>query len=294
MHLCRRPCRATAAASVEIVGRGDRPSTSALPVQPVAPATTTPMVMRFPFAAAPRLPARAGRGRRRSAPATASRMSGRRGRGPAGRPSAPTTEATRRAIAGAGSIQVTGHGARRWKCGARNGKWVQASTIDVGALALALDEGRLDLGPDGGIVDRLAAHGGLGERREIGRADEADMAMAGELLDERAGVVALHGAEGAEHADRPERVCSAAGLIAGTVPTNGSVWSARSGWQHQRRGGVAGDHHRRRLDDADEPADERDDVLGQRRLLPVAIGKGGIVGDIDDLGAPAAPRGSRG
>ncbi len=72
-----------------------------------------------------------------------------------------------------------------------------------------------------------------------------------------------------------------AGLIAGTVPTNGTEKLAQVG-QHDGRGGIAGNDHQIGPVRRDQFADQADDARHQRRFI--AVGKAGIVGDIDEIG----------
>ena len=75
----------------------------------------------------------------------------------------------------------------------------------------------------------LAAELGLGEFDQLGRAVADDRAVRGEPRGEVVDIGLAHGRFGAEHADRPgSSTFSAAGLIAGTVPTTGRSSAGRT------------------------------------------------------------------
>ena len=137
--------------------------------------------------------------------------------------------ATRRAIAGAGSSQSTGQGATGAEA-LEQQRIMRAGEHDgVGAPAVRVDEAAGDLGLDGRVGDRLRRQLGFGEAGEPRRADQRDVAAGGEFADQRAGIFARRRWP-ACRARRRACVtdCAQAGLIAGTVPTNGTVNRARN------------------------------------------------------------------
>ena len=71
------------------------------------------------------------------------------------------------------------------------------------------------------VVDRLSAHRALGDGRKRRRADEGDLAIGRVIAHERVRVVARDRPRVASTLISPEREALAAGLIAGTTPTNG-------------------------------------------------------------------------
>ncbi len=116
------------------------------------------------------------------------------------------------------------------------------------------------------------AHIGFGHGREIVAADQPDMAFARAIGGSGRAYIARLTVPGVASTEtRPERVRSAAGLIAGTVPTKGWPGKAsRSASMHQRRGGVAGDDRRSRVDSGRAARrTARAICVAQRLLLPV-------------------------
>jgi hypothetical protein len=94
---------------------------------------------------------------------------------------------------------------------------------DIGVPPLQCHEAGFDLGPYGFPVHRLAAHPGFRQTRQFRRTDQADMTGGSEFADEVAGVIRFIVPGVASTAITPLNVCSAAGLIAGTVPTKGNA-----------------------------------------------------------------------
>ena len=93
---------------------------------------------------------------------------------------------------------------------------------DVGAPAVPLDEARRDLGAHRLLVDEAAAHVGLGQRARFVAADQPHVALVAHSAGSGRAYSARFTVPGVASTEtRPERVRSAAGLIAGTVPTNG-------------------------------------------------------------------------
>ena len=78
------------------------------------------------------------------------------------------------------------------------------------------------------------------------------------------------------------RDAAQAGLIAGTVPTNGTAEARAQLRQHQRRGGVAGDHHQIGPVRRDQLVHHREHALDQLGLVLPAVGKERVVGGIDE------------
>ena len=80
-----------------------------------------------------------------------------------------------------------------------------------------------------------------------------------------------------------------AGLIAGTVPTNGTANFLRNSGEHDGRSGVAGDDDEIWPLLRDEFVHQCDDARNQRRLRQRPIGERRIVGDIEKIGIADAP-----
>ena len=72
-----------------------------------------------------------------------------------------------------------------------------------------------------------------------------------------------------------------AGLIAGTVPTNGTLVGAAQVGHHKRGRGVAGDHHQNGRMARDQLAGQRHHAGDDLLLAVVAVGKERVVRDID-------------
>ena len=60
----------------------------------------------------------------------------------------------------------------------------------IGAARVGIDEAVGDFGFDRGVGHRRAGELGLGEGREMRRADQHDIAAGGEFADQRAGIFA--------------------------------------------------------------------------------------------------------
>ena len=110
------------------------------------------------------------------------------------------------------------------------------------------------------------------------------MALRGEGLDEIARIGALDRAGRRQHRDEAR-----AGPLRRRLDRRHRADEAhvREGGAQigadQRESGVAGDDADFRIVLGQQLAKQRDDVLLQRRLFPAAIGKTGIVGDIDEM-----------
>ena len=107
------------------------------------------------------------------------------------------------------------------------------------------------------------------------------------------GIFALHRAAGAEHRDHAWCDCAQAGLIAGTVPTNGTLIFGAQVRQHDGRGGVAGDDDDVGRVRGDQFAHQRHHAGDQRLLAVLAIGEEGVIGDIGKIALRDARRPSR-
>ena len=210
----------------------------------------------------------------------------------------PSSASTRRAIAGAGSTKSTGQGASAAKLLGQQRKMRAGEHDLVGAPPVALDEAGRDLARDLGVVDRLAAQPRARRARRAAREPTSvDLAVAGEVADQRRG---CSRARPCPASPAPRSAASArrraAGLIAGTVPTNGSSGcAARKRRQHQRRGGVAGDD-----DEIGPRAPHQLAEQPRRRARPArasrerAIGKERVVGGVDEFGVrPRLARSAR-
>ena len=75
--------------------------------------------------------------------------------------------------------------------------------------------------------------------------------------------------------------CAHAGLIAGTVPTNGTAKSRAQFAERKRRGGVAGDDDQIGFVFADCSTEHVDNALDQPVLIQVSIGKVGVIRQIN-------------
>ena len=194
-----------------------------------------------------------------------------------------STVTSRRAIAGAGSSHVTGQGASSAKNVGQERIVRAGEHDDVGAPPFNLHEARRDLlarSRRGRSARRASA--ASASARQLRRADQPHVAGLRKALDQLARIVALHRAGRGEHRDD-----AALRLLRRRLDRrhraderHGEALPERR--QDQRRRGVAGDDDRRRPVLGDELAHQRDDVVAERRLLPVAVGKRRIVGDIDE------------
>ena len=81
---------------------------------------------------------------------------------------------------------------------------------------------------------------------------------------------------------RPDFVCSAAGFDGGYRADERHRVALAQGGERQGARGIAGDDHEVGTRLVDELADDRDDALDELRLVPGAIGKGGVVGGVDE------------
>ena len=103
------------------------------------------------------------------------------------------------------------------------------------------------------------------------------------MLDQIARVLALDRAGGGE--DRDETGCGAlgGGFDGGDRADKGHVRKGGAQLVHDDGGGgVAGDDAQHRIMLGDEAREQVHDMRLQRALLPAAIGKAGIIGDIDE------------
>ena len=158
----------------------------------------------------------------------------------------------------------------------------------VGAAAVRIDEAGGDLGLDGGIDDGRAGELGLGEGGEPRRADQHHIAAGGEFADQRAGIFAADGRLRAEHGDALALRLRAGRLDRRHGADEGHGKARAQFGERQRGGGVAGHHHQIGRVVGDRLADDIDDARDQRVFRHVAVGKAGIVGDIDE--ARVGPR----
>ena len=153
----------------------------------------------------------------------------------------------------------------------------------VGAAAVFVDKAGGDFVDDLGIGDRRACEFAFGNRREIGRADQHDIATAGEFADERLGIFARHGRLRAEHGNtfrlrlRAGRLDRRHGADKGHAVARAQLGKR----QHRRR--IAGDDHEIGLVRVNRLADDIDNARDQRAFRLIAIGKTGIVGDINEM-----------
>ena len=161
----------------------------------------------------------------------------------------------------------------------------------IGPPAVLFHETGRDLAGDSGIVDRLAAHGALGDGRKIGGADERHFAICGVVAHQGVGIVARDRAPGRENADQARPRFARRGLDRrhGADERKLRIGGPEMG-KRKGRGGAAGND-----DDVggllgDYPSHHRADPLDQGGVAEPAVGKGCVVSDIDDfdVGAKAA------
>lgn len=93
---------------------------------------------------------------------------------------------------------------------------------NVGPVTILLNEAGGDLFHDQRLVDLFAANMGFRYCRKLIGTNETNMALGGERLNEIARISTPDGTGVASTETSPDDVLSAAGLIAGTVPTNGT------------------------------------------------------------------------
>ena len=169
------------------------------------------------------------RGRRRGAAGAGSRRA-RAARRACGRSPAPDRR------------RSTGQGASR-SSDVDQQRIVRAGEHDaIGAPAVLLDEAGRHLGGDFGLVDRLSAHRGFGDRRETRRSDQRHLAIGRVVADQRLRIVARHRAARREHADQPRTGGVGRRLDRRHHADEGQIRIARpQARQRERRGGRAGD-----------------------------------------------------
>ena len=158
----------------------------------------------------------------------------------------------------------------------------------IGAPAVARDEAGGDLGQHVAVADRLALQGRLGEAGKPGRADQRHLAAAGIMLDQPACVVARHGSRRRQNRDEAVAAARGGGLHRRNGADEGDGETGPQRREHQRRGRVAGDDDEVGMEARDQPLHHREHAGDQRRLAQPSIGKGGVVGGVDDVGIGAA------
>ena len=161
---------------------------------------------------------------------------------------------------------------------------------DIGAAAIRLDEAGRDLGGEDRVVDSFAFQRLLGEAGKTRRADQCD-AVAGRVgLDQFAGVVARHGAGRGENRDHAAAGRCRGRLDRGHRADEGDGETRSQGRQNERRGGIAGDDDEIGMEARNEAFHHDEDSDDELVLAQPAIGKAGIVGGIDNMGAGAGLR----
>ena len=161
----------------------------------------------------------------------------------------------------------------------------------VRAATIAFNEARRDLARDLSFVDGFAAHHALGDDGKQRRADQRHLAIGGVLAHQRMGVIARHGAARRQHADqpRPRRRRRRLDRRHGADERQARIGGPQRG-QSQGGGGAAGDDDDIGLGFADQPRHHRLDPGDERRFAEPAVGKGRVVGGVDDFDVgPQAP-----
>ncbi len=149
----------------------------------------------------------------------------------------------------------------------------------VGARG-AVDEARRNLGGDGGIADGVAVQCRFRQGRQVGGADQGDVAPLGEIADQGLGVLPPHRALGAEHRHPLGPGCCAGGLDRRDGADKRHGVGGAQLRHHQGRDGVAGDHHHIRRVSPDQVADQRHHPVYDLHLGVVAVGKEDVVGNV--------------
>ena len=165
---------------------------------------------------------------------------------------------------------------------ASSGKWVQARTT----VSIRSPSGASNIGCAAARTavdaDRLAGELGLGQLDQLGRAVADDRAVGGELRGEVVDIGLADRRLGAEHADHAALRHFRRGLDRRDRADDRQVERRADMIERDGRGGVAGDHREARVEALDQPAEQGGDAAGDLRLAPLAVGKAGAVGGIDD------------
>ncbi len=192
----------------------------------------------------------------------------------------PIRPITRRAIAGAGSMNRTGHADSRSSRSRRSGKCVHASTtVSVRRPASSMKQGASSAATSASATGspRSAASASEASRPEPTSVTSAPLAKSS---DQFPGVFAADGCLGAEHRDPPRHRAGTGRLDRRHGPDERDRILLAQVRQNQRRGGVAGDHDQIGVVAGDQFAHQRDDPLDQRGLSLLAVGEEGVIGNI--------------
>ena len=208
-------------------------------------------------------------------------------------PCSASTLAMRRAMAGAGSSQMTGQGAKRIQLVEQQRVMRAAQHDDVGFGSAVIHEARRDLAADGVIVDNRAAGAHLRQFRERGRADELEASSGPKFLDQFARILACDRSWRCEDGDKPAFRERGGGLDGGDGSDDGNGESFPQSLKRDGGSCVAGKDETIRLrsrksllHDAEQPQDQ--DVLALR-----AVGKARIVRDEKNCASGMACRAAR-
>ena len=160
---------------------------------------------------------------------------------------------------------------------------MQASTTVSVRAPAALDEARRDLGGDRRVVDRLAAQRRLGESRRAAREPTSVTSQPWAKSRIRARVYSRCTVASVPSTDT-SLLCEAAqaGLIAGTVPTNGTAKRARRCGSTSVEAVLQAITTRSGRWAAISSPISGDDAGDQRRFVVTAVGKERVVGDVDE------------
>ena len=154
-------------------------------------------------------------------------------------------------------------------------------SVRCGSLApLPMKQGA-SLGRYRAVADRFTAQCRFRQRGEIRRTDQRHVAALREITDQRPGVFALDGALGAQHR-HPLGLRTGAGRLDRGHRSDKGDFVLLAQIRHDQRGrGVAGDHDQVGGMRGDQFADQRHHPRDDLVLAMVAVGKEGVVGDID-------------
>lgn len=159
----------------------------------------------------------------------------------------------------------------------------------VGAPLLVRDEAGCDFGGDRLIRHRLAGHFRLGIARQPRRADQRDAAGRGMGADEVLRIVARDRTRRRQDGDAPRRRGERGRLDRRHRADEGQRETLAQGRQRQRGGRVAGDHDEIGSPERDQLFQNGKHAFPQRGLLKPPIGKGSLIGGIDQVGIRPAP-----
>jgi hypothetical protein len=154
---------------------------------------------------------------------------------------------------------------------------------DIGLLPVLLDETRLDLGLHRRFVDKALAHVGLGQFGEVFRSHQPHMHGVGVVADQVARVLPLHRPRRCQHRDQARARPFRSRLDRRHRADKRQIRIGPPERRHDDgRCCVAGDQRQGRIVAFDQSFEQAYDAVIERAFIPAAIGKAGVIGDIDE------------